>query len=203
MTLDQLVSYYVNLLIMQFYGLPKAVGMVSAFVTQGLASLIVLQVRSAFGLGTAVGAQLDCLGQLVGLQRSVPGFVPGTPEFAMPDYSDPAAGSYIGFATYGGPAPSGHWARYADSPTSYIMSDPLFMQLIQFVVAVRASNYSVAALAAIFFEFFGPLVTLTDGQNMTLTYTHSHTDPSPLFAIIQYLGLLPQPAGVAVTVVTS
>ncbi len=42
---------------------------------------------------------------------------------------------------------------------------------------------------------------MTDGENMTLTYTHDATnDPNILFAIVNYLDLLPQPAGVTVSV---
>lgn len=203
MTADDLTNYYVQLLVMEYFGRPKASGTVEAFASAAVADLIVMQVRAGFALSTATGRQLDALGQLLGLQRSVPGFLPGTPDFAMPSYTDAAAGTYIGLARYAGAAPTGHWARYSDSPTSYVMTDGQFSQLIQFVIAARASNCSLQSLANIFYQFFGPLVTITDNLNMTMTYTHNATsDPSQLFAILNYLGLLPNPAGVQAIVVS-
>lgn len=203
MTAADLVIYYQQLLPQEYYGLPNASGTIAAYVTQSVASLIVMQVRAGFALSTATGKQLDAIGEILGVQRSIPGFAPGTPEFAMPRYSNGAAGTLIGFARYVGLAPSGHWARYTDIPTSYIMTDGQFAQLMQFLIAVRASNYSIKALNDIFFKFFGTLVKITDNFNMTVTYTHDATnDPSPLFAILEYLGFLPASAGVEIIVVT-
>ncbi len=201
MTPSQLVAYYVNLLIMQYWGMPNATGMISAFCTQSVASLIMLQVRAGFALSTATGQQLDLLGEFVGLQRSVPGFAPGSPAFSMPRYANAGAGTYVGFARYGA-AVTGHWDRYTDIPTSYIMADGVFAQLIAFVVAVRASDYSLSELDAIFFSFFGAYVKIVDGGNMTMTYQHATADPGTLFAIIDYLNLLPHPAGVSYSVTT-
>lgn len=204
MTPAELILYYVNLLTMEYFGLPNASGMVAAFTTQAVADMIVMQVRAGFALGTATGRQLDAIGQIVGASRSVPGFVPGTPEFSMPAYGDGAAGSYVGFARYDdNPVPNGHWARYTDSATQYVMTDGQFAEFIRFLVAVRASDYSLEALDEIFFAFFGNYVTITDNLDMTVTYTHSaSTDPGVLFAIVDFLGLLPHPAGVGVAVVS-
>lgn len=199
MTPDQLVQYYLGLLVMEYYGLPKATGLLSAFVNQAVASMIVLQVRAAFNLQTATGKQLDCLGQLVGAQRAVPGYTPGVSNFSLPRYSDVNAGNYIGLTRYGS-TPSGHWRRYSDLVTAYIMADGVFAQFIQFLVAVRASDYSVEDLDAIFFEFFGNYVTITDNGNMTVTYHHNPADPGVLWGVLNYLGLLPHPAGVGVIV---
>lgn len=203
MTPSDLIAYYVELLTMEYFGLPNAVGMLAAFLTQDVADLIVMQVRAGFALGTATGRQLDAIGEIIGVRRQVPGFAPGTPEFSMPRYADGAAGTYIGFARYFGIQPNGHWARYNDLVTAYVMTDGQFTAFILFLVAVRASDYSLEALDAIFFIFFGNYVTITDNLNMTMTYTHSaSTDPGVLFAIVNYLNLLPHPSGVSYTVVS-
>lgn len=202
MTPSELVIYYVNLLTTEYYGLPAASGSVAAVVTQAVADMIIFQVRAGFALATAVGQQLDLLGDLVGLSRNVPGFVAGVPEFAMPRYSNVSAGTLVGFARYAGPAPTGHWARYTDIPTSFTMSDALFRQFIQIMVAIRASDYSMQALDAIFFQFFGNYVKIVDNANMTMEYQHALADPGLLFAILDYLNLLPHGAGVAYTVTT-
>ncbi len=203
MTPAELQTYYQQLLIMEYFGLPKATGTIGAFCSQSIADMIVMQVRAGFSLATATGMQLDAVGELIGARRQVPGFEPGTAEFAMPPYDDGAAGSYIGFALYTGLDPSGHWARYTDIETAYVMTDGQFAQFIRFLVAVRASDYSLKALADIFFAFFGLLVVITDNMDMTMTYTHDATnDPGVLFAILDYLDLLPRPAGVEAIVMT-
>lgn len=202
MTPSQLIAYYVSLLIMQYFGLPKATGMIASFVNPAVADMIIMQVRAGFTLATSTGKQLDCLAELVGLHRQIAGFDPSTPEFSMPRYADPDAGTFIGFARYVGLDPNGHWARYADQVPAYVMTDGQLSQLIQYVVAVRASNYSIKELDDIFFQFFGTLVTITDNGNMSMTYSHSSTDPGTLFSIIDYLRLLPHPAGVSYSVVT-
>lgn len=199
MTPEQLIQYYIGLLIMQ-YQKPKFQGAISAFVTQSVASLIVMQVRGGFNLATAVGAQLDCLGEIIGVTRNIVGYNAGTSNFSMPDYSDAAAGTYIGMTPYI-QTPSGHWRRYSDTSGTYIMPDGVFAQFIQFLVAVRASDYSLGSLDEIFFEFFGTYVTITDNLDMTMTYTHSNSDPGILFGILNYLNLLPHPAGVSYSVV--
>jgi hypothetical protein len=203
MTPAELTQYYINQLIMEYFGLPKASAQIGAFCSQAVADLIVMQVRAGFSLDTATGKQLDCLGEILGVQRSIPGFTPGTPEFSLPRYSDVDAGTYVGFARYSGLDPDGHWARYTDSETSYVMTDGQFSEFMRFLIAVRASDYSLKALADIFFAFFGTLVTITDNLDMTMTYTHDATDdPGVLFAILDYLGLLPHPAGVEAVVIT-
>ncbi len=204
MTPSELAQYYTNLLIMEYFGMPLARGTVESYSLQAISDMIVMQVRSGFNIASAAGNQLDALGEIVGLQRSVPGFTPGTAEFAMPEYSDVDAGTLVGFARYDdNPAPDGNWARYTDSPTQYIMTDGQFSEFILFMVAVRASDYSLKALSDIFFAFFGALVTITDNLDMTVTYTHDATnDTAILFAVLDYLDMLPRPAGVEAIVST-
>lgn len=204
MTPEQLALYYAGLLVMEYFGLPKASAEIAAYSQQAVADMIVMQVRAGFSLASATGRQLDALGEILGLQRSVPGFLPGEPAFSMPGYDNVDAGTFVGFARYDdNPAPNGHWNRYTDSPTAYVMTDGQFAQFLRFNIAVRASNYSLKALADIFFAFFGTLVTITDNLDMTMTYTHDATDDtSVLFAILDYLNLLPHPAGVEAIVVT-
>ncbi len=204
MTPSELAQYYAQLLVMEYFGLPMATGTIEAVTTQSIADMIVMQVRAGFSLSSATGRQLDAIGQILGLQRSIPGFSPGTPEFSMPEYADAAAGSYIGFARYDdNPVPNGHWNRYTDSPTSYIMTDGQFAEFIRYIVAVRASDYSLKSISDIFYVFFSGYVTIDDNLDMTVTYTHDATnDPGVLFAIIDYLGDMPRPAGVEAIVIT-
>lgn len=70
MTTQELIDYYVGLLIIQYSGKPKAEGTVSAFVAPVVMDSLPLQIQTAFNIDTAVGVQLDVLGKYVGVSRS-------------------------------------------------------------------------------------------------------------------------------------
>lgn len=202
MTADQLVAYYKNLLIIQYKNKPKAAATVGLLSTQVIADLIYSQVQDGFDLSTATGEQLEILGSYVGVYRTIAGFSPsGVAFFQLPDYSDGLG--FGGFADYSDVAdPINFWKLYTMIPTAYVMSDGQMSQLIAYVIAVHISDHSNASIDLILQQFFGIYATLTDNEDMTMTYTHDATnDPNLLFAIVNFLGLLPQPAGVAVSVV--
>lgn len=203
MTADQLIAYYQNLLIIQYKSKPKAVATVGLLSAQVIASLIYTQVQDGFDLSTATGKQLDIIGSYVGVYRTLAGFAPsGIPYLQLPNYADGPTG-YGGFADYGDVTdPVNFWKLYSFIPTAYVMSDGQMSQLIAYNIAVHASDHSNASIDLILQRFFGTYVTLTDNADMTLTYTHDATnDPNLLFAIVNFLGLLPQPAGAAVVVI--
>ncbi len=203
MTADQLAAYYQNLLIIQYKGKPKAAATVGLLSAQVIADLIYSQVQDGFDLATATGAQLDIIGAYIGVYRTLAGFTPsGISYFQLPTYADGGSG-FGGFADYSDVTPPmDFWILYSAIPTTFTMSDGQMSQLIQYVIAVHASDHSNASIDLILQQFFGAYVTLTDNGDMTLTYTHDLTnDPNLLFEIVNYLGLLPQPAGVTVNVV--
>lgn len=201
MTPTEIVQAYQKLLIVQYRTMAKAVATIGAVCTEAVAGMIYTQVQSAYDLDTAVGAQLDVLGAYVGARRRIPGFTPRTEFMAFPNYADGPSG-FQGFADYSDVAdPSAFWKSYFEVEPAFVMSDGLFSQLIAYLIAVNMSNCSNESIAEIMFTFFGTYVNLTDNNNMTITYTHQLVDPSQLFAIIDFLGLLPHPAGVGVNVV--
>lgn len=73
MTNQEIIDYYVNLLIIQYIGLPKARGTVEAYVSQVVADQIYTQVENAFKIDTATGVQLDIIGKYVGVVREAQG----------------------------------------------------------------------------------------------------------------------------------
>lgn len=70
MTLDEIVEYYVNLLIIQYRDKIKARATIDLSVRPVLMDLLPLDVESAFGIDDAEGDQLDVLGKYAGVQRS-------------------------------------------------------------------------------------------------------------------------------------
>lgn len=202
MTTEDLIAYYQNVLIIQYKTMPNAVATIGLLSSQVVANLIYSQVLDGFSLDSAVGAQLDILAAYVGLTRAVAGFSPSVTFLQLPFYADGGSG-FGGFGSYTNlSAPSDFWKSYTTMTDSYVLSDGQLRALIQYLVTIRNSNFSNQVIDQVMERFFGQYVTLTDGEDMTLTYTHSaSTDPSQLFAIVNYLGLLPSPAGVTITVV--
>lgn len=64
------VSYYVNLLIMQYHNKPKARSTIAALVSPVIMDQVPQQVEDAFNLPGAVGVQLDTVGKYAGVTRS-------------------------------------------------------------------------------------------------------------------------------------
>lgn len=69
MTNEELIDYYANLLIIQYYDKAKARAMIETVVTPVIMDQIPLDVQDAFDLDTAEGVQLDVLGKYVGVTR--------------------------------------------------------------------------------------------------------------------------------------
>lgn len=70
MTTAELIAYYVNLLIMQYKGKPKAEAHVDALVSQVVRDQLIYTIQDSFGLFDAVGKQLDVIGKYAGVQRT-------------------------------------------------------------------------------------------------------------------------------------
>lgn len=198
----ELVAYYQALLIVQYVLLPNASGTIGALVTEVVADLIYNQVRAGFNLDTAVGAQLDMMGQYRGASRQIVGLSPGKNFFSLVPVAAGSPASYFGFAlTSQAPGINWYFIRPADvSAVQYILNDGEFAQLIRYLAALQSLNYTNESLDLLFEEFFGSYATITDNGDMSVTYTHDPSDPNLLFTFVDTLGLLPRPAGVEVIV---
>lgn len=201
-TVDDLITYYQNLLIIQYKTLNNASLNIAALATEVIADLIYTTVQDAFNVETAIGAQLDILGTYVGAHRFLANFSSTNTYMAFPLYADPFAPLAVGFALYADVTPPvGYWRLYSTVDVSYVLTDGEMQNLIQYLVAVHASDTTVASIDLILQQFFGNYLLLTDNQDMTITYTHNSTDPFQLFAIVQYMGKFPKPAGVGINIV--
>lgn len=69
MTTEEIVNYYVNLLILQYIKLPKAAATIYANVLPIIMDQLPDAVLNAFNVDTAVGQQLDWIGKYVGVTR--------------------------------------------------------------------------------------------------------------------------------------
>jgi hypothetical protein len=68
-TPEEVVSYYQDLLIIQYNDKPNALATIDLLVSAVIADLIPIDVGNAFDLETAVGVQLDGIGEYAGVVR--------------------------------------------------------------------------------------------------------------------------------------
>ena len=73
MTVDEILAQYAGLLIVQYKNKPKASMTVKLLVNQSLCDGLPLTEQTCFDLETAIGAQLNILGKIVGVPRTVYG----------------------------------------------------------------------------------------------------------------------------------
>jgi len=144
-----------------------------------------------WNVATAQGYGLDVWGRIVGVQRVLQ--VP--------------SGTYFGFAEAGDASefPFNQQPFYSGQTTTgnYALTDAAFRTLIYAKALANICDGSIQAINSILMTLFPGIGNcyVTDGQNMTMTYTFS-TVLSPVnYAIVTQSGILPKPAGVALTVV--
>lgn len=70
MTNQELIDYYADLLILQYRGKEKARATIQALTKLVIMDQLPVAVQDAFGVQTAVGAQLDVIGKYAGASRS-------------------------------------------------------------------------------------------------------------------------------------
>ena len=67
---NTLLYYYSNLLIVKYNGKPKATAFIKLLTKMILANMIIMQIRDGFDWKTAIGKQLDIIGDWVGVSRN-------------------------------------------------------------------------------------------------------------------------------------
>lgn len=149
-----------------------------------------------WNISTAQGYGLDVWGRIVGVQRTVQvqigkyfGFNEQTPATVEP-FGPGGVGPF-----YSGVLPT----------TNYQLADQSFRQLIFAKALSNISSGSCQSINQILLALFPKRGNcfVTDGGNMTMTYTFQFALTSVELAIVSESGVLPKPVGVAVSVVQS
>ena len=145
---------------------------------------------AVWNVQTAVGYGLDVWGRIVGIGRVL--------QVATPTI-------FLGFAeatsTYatafgGGPFYSGVQATY-----NYPLTDDSYRLLVMAKAAANIWDGSIPGLNIILRLLFpGRICYVTDGENMTMTYTFEFVLSAVELAIVNS-GVLPKPCGVSVSIV--
>lgn len=144
-----------------------------------------------WNIQTAMGYGLDVLGRIVGVTRVVQ--VPGTP---VGNFGFQEANSWVGFG-------QGVFFGGGSVTTNFVLNDADFRVLILAKAATNICDGSIPAINSILLGLFPGRgdVYVTDGLNMTMTYTFTFPLTPAELAILAQTGVLPNPCGVAITVI--
>ena len=200
---DELVQYYVGLLIIQYIYLNNAMSEIALLVGEFVQNEIISQFRDSLDLLEAVGNQLNILGTFRGISRNAFGLTPRN-YWSLVRYSSGSPGTFFGWGTYTVPPVNDYWLVYNDLDNlAYALTDNQMRELIQLKAEFDSWDGTLGSIDIILNDYFGTNVTLIDNENMSITYQHVATDPDPnqLFAVAVLENILPAPAGVSYSVV--
>jgi hypothetical protein len=144
-----------------------------------------------WNLTTATGVGLDIWGRIIGVTRIL--FIPGSQR-------------YFGFDE--GTLAYDPWNQspfYAGAPLTqnYLLNDSAYRTLLYAKALTNISDGSIPSINTILRTLFPNRGNcfVTDGNNMTMTYTFQFVLTAVELAIVQQTGVLPKPVGVKATIV--
>jgi len=193
-----LVNYYVARIISQYSQGPNAQRLIALMSKQALADDILTQILYAFDIDSAVGVQLDIIGQYVGVSRNINPAI-SIPYWGFENYSN--TGNTIGFRNYAQNSnTTGVWETYhsAGLPNS-ALNDDQYRLVIQLQIILNSNDGTLASIQNYLNTLLPGFVSLTDNQDMTLTYYVSNLYTTLSTEILQQF--LPKPMGVGINIV--
>lgn len=201
LALEELQNYYANLLIIQYHNKPKAVGMIKSLVRALYADMILFKIRDGFNIVNepyAIGKQLDCIGEWVGVNRIYDAGQPLYPWFSLINAeqtdTDPFQG---GFQDWNDPiAQDGGFLGFDDlvmGANKTALADDLFLALIKMKIIKNSSTHTMGDLDRKLYEYFGNDIYITwDGINMTYNYTNQY---NAIMEVAKIKNAIPIPNG--------
>ena len=197
---EELILYYVNLLIIQYRTKPKASAHISTLIETLMIYDLMIKVRDGYNIDTAIGVQLDILGKYLGSDRIVTGTAFTRDFFGLVLYGDTAPFDHEPYIKYGDETPDVQYRRYEDSVQSlFSLNDTEYRFVLKLKLIQNYSNASNKQIDILLDEFFGENVIFTDREDMTISYIFQD-NVERLVTIAQSEGLLPKPAAVGLSV---
>lgn len=198
----ELTAYYKDLLIMQYRDKPKALGHVGAVLDAGMIYDIAIAVRDGFNIETAIGAQLDILGKILGVSRTITGTTFTRAYYGYALYGDTTPFLFNPMLLYGAEPPDVQFRDYRESSQSlYDLTDEEYHVILKLAIVRNTSNASVKTIDEILNVLFGAECYFIDRMNMTVVSYMVGAKWARIFQIAKASGLLPNPAGVGTALV--
>lgn len=197
-TLNTLIQYYTNLLIVQYHNKPKAVATITMIVKLLWVNMALLQIRDAFDWRTATGAQLDIIGKWEGVDRFYNGqLFYFRPWFALIDWNSEPDNLQGGFSTFDTFDEEGGFLTYDDIlPTQNRLSDDAFRIMIGLKIIKNNINTTCKNIDNAIWDYFEGDV-YTTWENSVLTYYYDST-LSEVMEVAKEKDVLPCPTGITI-----
>ena len=197
------IEDYQNLLIKQYYEKDNAVGEIGVQAGTWEKCFNLLEsFLSAFDVDTAVGAQLDIIGRVVGTNRRIP-HVLNKNFFG---FDDNILATGFGSLTEVLPDRATFYSIFSSPHSDLQLSDPHYRIFIKMKIAknvtlgVMAASQSVSIVNVVFTAFNGEAY-VKDNKDMSLTLYISDAIEEEAVRVLEIMDLLPKPQGVRYIIV--
>ena len=154
---DELISYYANLLIIQYRNKPNARGTILSIINSLMIYDLIRSVENGYDVETSAGVQLDVLAKYVGVSRISTGVDFARTFFGFVDYDEiPPFPDVTGLISYDDlNPPDSQFLEYdTDEGSIFELTDEELRILIKLKIAQNNSNHSTGEIDDIFNEFF-------------------------------------------------
>lgn len=201
--MDEILDYYIGLLIIQYNSLPKAQETIGLFVDPVLGGGLPFDVRDAFDIDTATGVQLDTLGKYIGVNRFFQGQTFSGDFFGFADAGNVGgvSSNIVGFNDAVSPDKSGMFLDASTVIASNLrLNDDAYRTLLKLKVVQNSNNHSFKSISDGIYTFFGDSIFVKDNYDMTMTYLIGDASSALVEAALQK-GVLPKPMGVGLEVI--
>lgn len=196
MTFEELKNYYAGLLIIQYGSKPKAIATIKCLVNNSLCDDLPQQLRDAWDLDSAFGAQLTIIGRIVGVPRNIYGLDLAHTFWSFARY---AFGGGNGFNRYSSSLNGNLFKRYASNAT-YTLSDFEMKALINLRIMYNNYYTSLKVIKESLYTLFGGSIDIIDNLDSTIDYNFEEPYHN-VGAVCEFLGnVLPKPMGITQTI---
>jgi hypothetical protein len=192
----QLIEYYKGLLLAQYLDKPKAQATIGALVACATCDLVARDIEAAFDINTAVGTQLDVIGEYVGFSRRVL-IQPERDYYRWVDSTLPV--TCTGFTDYaGGVNQSSVFYKYSFARSSISdLEDEEYRALLKLKIVLNNSDHSLYSISNLLYDIFGLDVVCYDNEGMSISYFFTPNGQRLGLVALQQ-NMLPKPMGVRI-----
>lgn len=197
--LENTIEYYKDLLLYQYINQPNARATIGLLCSQALVDLLPIEMNKAFNIDTAVGPQLDILGEYIGFNRNIN--TPITRDyFTLDDYITPVTTPY-GLTSYLDPTLNANVSMYEYISNVYsliTLTDSEYRILLKLKILLNISQNCLDGVNDLLSEVFSGDVIVLDQLDMSISY-FVKVEISRILAIAAAQNLLPKPMGVLIS----
>lgn len=199
--MEELIRFYSNLLIIQYNNKPKAKATIELLVDELLADGLVQDVINAYNLDTAVGNQLDVLGQYIGIDRFYRGIELEGAFFSFAEDTTEweETSTRKGFSTDANfNTKDGNFLTSDDVISGTLrLRDDNYRLLFKLKIVQNNINHSLKSIDDGLSSFFGSNIRVDDIGNMSIIY-FVKSEQRNIFNVALQKGVVPKPMGVRI-----